>query len=990
MEKKNHYKLYKSGKKWCCALIATATVALAVGGSQLAAHADEAVNNTYQVQQVIQPTEQQVSQASQTAHQPVEGDATTNAAWLDGYQLTVNQKIGQVSLQANGWQVAGTSNDQQYRYAILFDNTTNSEINRQQITGQIRPDVEEVYQDIPNSGHSGFNVKFDLPENITGHTVSIVARYSDQLNGEGNNTDFWFAPIIITDVNAASLDGISNDQAGNLRVSGWHATNQAWGYKYHYIIAYDSSQGREIGRQQTTCVERQDVAKAYPGIANADISGFDVQFKLAPEYSRGQIQFISRWTDDPAGNGNYVDYWFSPVNKINRGYLDDWSISNHRLNVSGWHANDAAIYQPYHHLILLDNTLGRQVATALVPTIQSDDVAQIFTDTRSASRARFNYQFGQDTQLQAGHEYVLVSRYSVSDLGNGDTGNSLDFTDFWYSPFKLDQSAYWIEYYQIDDSNLLHVIGWFANDLSVGKPYAYVIALTNGGKELARKRVDLTPRYDVTAIKLKVAQTQQTGFNTTIQLPHDQREGDLQFVLRFSDDPETGEGSRTDIWTQPIANGLMKNRLVINERGYFYYDNTGKLADSFLVNGILYHTDGQGTLMNKFPDDQLSIGKIAIKGDFMGIGRNDSKPVNVVIDLKNGKEINAWATVKWQGDSSLTWPKKGYRLKLFKDAEMTEKLKLKLPGSGFKTNSFNLKACFTDPTAGLNVVNAQLFSEITATRPGIKDSLVGEMPNYGQIVGVPVELGVNDLDQGLYVLETYQEDKLYGLDDKKVDNIALSDKQSSLSHFDQQFTSENLQDAEFEARSPKKVDQSVADRFNELYRLANTSDDEYSALENQYLDVSAAIDYLVFSTAIDNIDGVTKNATYISKEGNKWVIMPYDLDASWNSSWDGTKLDIENNFEQLISKLGNKLMLQVYRHHRLDIVNRYNELRQTVLSTEHVQELFSQWFDQIGSANYENNEKLWSSFSDHQLNFNSEEFLQAVQHRLETVDGQLG
>ncbi|QZN93896.1 CotH kinase family protein [Limosilactobacillus panis] len=289
------------------------------------------------------------------------------------------------------------------------------------------------------------------------------------------------------------------------------------------------------------------------------------------------------------------------------------------------------------------------------------------------------------------------------------------------------------------------------------------------------------------------------------------------------------------------------------------------------------------------------------------ITKDNRKPVQISIKLTNGVIIDGWATIKWQGNSSLAWPKKGYRLKLFKDQAMTKKLKVELQNSGFKTNSFNLKACYTDPTAGLNIVNAELFKQITASRPNLANSIVNDMPNYGQVAGIPLELGINNLDQGLYVLETYQEDKLYNLDDKLSDNIALSDNQSDLSTFTQPFTTDDLVDTAFNNRSPKKVDQSVVDRFNELYQLANASDADYYKLEEQYLDVFAAIDYLTFISAINDVDGITKNITYISKAGSKWVLMPYDLDMTWNTLYNGAIMSIDTNIEDLLNSYQQRL-----------------------------------------------------------------------------------
>ena len=973
METKRHYKLYKKGKLWCCSAI---ILAMAVVGLTTTGESAHAAVSTFPQETTVETSTVGNNIPTQVDSQANEADSgmdkTANVGNLDSYQITEDPTTGEASLDFSGWHASGESEDRSYRYAILFDNTNNTEISRQPIQSVDRPDVEQVYSNVPNSEQSGFNNRFMLPADIAGHTVTLVTRYSDNPSGEGNNTDFWFNPIVIDNRNQAVIDSISSNTDGKVTVSGWHASNQAVGKKYHYIIAFDQTTGKEIARQATSLIQRPDVAQAFPTVANANLSGFNVSFQLTPEYSRDNIQFISRWTDDPAGNGNMTDYWFAPVNKVNRGFLDSFDLSSGQLVVSGWHANDASVYQPFHYLILVDTTTGQQVASAQVPTSESGDVAAAFPGMVTAGRARFSYNFGQ-LALCAGHSYSLVSRYSTSNQGNGDDGNTGDYDDYWYSLGTLNKSAGNIDSCLVSGDQVT-VTGWLASDGRINEAIPYIIVLRNGS-EITRQKLSLTNRLDVAAAYPQIYGSLQSGFNTTIQLPANITDGDLQLVLRFSDS-EDGEGNHTDIWMNNIKNGLVN-------------DPNIRVTD-----GVLYRTDDSGNIINIADPSNIQISRISIDGDLTGISKDNKKNVKINLALINGEKVDAWATIKWQGNSTLGWPKKGYRIKLFKDEAMSKKLKLELPGSGFKTNSFNLKANFTDPTAGLNIVNARLFSEMTANRANLEDSIVASMPNYGQVVGLPVELDINNYDQGLYVLETYQEDKLYNLDDKKSDNIALSDQQSPLSRFTQPFTPDNLQEAEFEAKSPAKVDQSVADKFNELYKLANASYAEYEMLENEYLDVPAAIDYLVLGAVINNIDGITKNITYVNKENSKWVIMPYDLDASWNNSWNGTSMPLNADFFAEIKNNQNRLLIAIYNHHQQDIINRYRELRTNVLSTANVTSLFNQWFDEVGTTAYQNNDQLWGNINitgqTHRLAIDKATFDNTISQRLAAVDQQFG
>lgn len=608
MENKKRFKLYKKGKLWCCAAIAFATLMI---GTTTVTTARADVNSNVTIAKSVQgtksnapttvdnsSTDQQVTNQVPVDDTTQNNDVNANNGHLDSYQTHNNVKTGDTTLQVSGWQATGQSNNERYRYAIAYDNTTNRELDRQRVTPQARTDVQQAYPNIANSKYSGFTITFKLPNDLSGHSISVVARYSDDaINGEGQHTDYWFAPIIFDNQNRASLDNLSSDQEGKLHVSGWHGTNKALGKQYHYIIAYDQTQNHEIARQLVNPISRPDVAKAFPTIADAENSGFDVTFKLSPEYAEDNIQFISRWTSDPAGNGDATDYWFGPVQKQNRGNLDQWNLSDGNLVVSGWHANDASIYQPYHYLIVFDNTSGQQIASKKVPTVTSDDVAKAYGDTRSANKSRFNTYF-DGLNLIPGHTYSLVSRYSTSNTGNGDDGNGSDHTDYWYPSQTLNQHAYNIDGWSTNGRHLT-VNGWFANDESLNKSHPFVILIADG-KEIARKEVTLTKRDDVADAYKGMYKSDKSGFIASFDLP-DGINNNLQLVLRFSDATD-GEGNHADIWTSTYA------------------ANAGNF-DNIQINGNSLHVSGWHAAINTF-----------------------TKPYQYIIvtDGATGQELNRW------------------------------------------------------------------------------------------------------------------------------------------------------------------------------------------------------------------------------------------------------------------------------------------------------------------------------------------------------------
>lgn len=308
-------------------------------------------------QTVVQATASQANAAAQntsTAQQATISSNTTSSTSIDqndhgNYASMDSQKINdQGQLIASGWHATNESAGKNYHYIIAYDKTNNREIGRQNITGTSavvnRPDVQTAHN-VAGATTSGFKVSFDLSKVIANtSTIQLISRYSSDPAGNSNNVDYWFAPITVNRNNYGSLDGATVAD-GQLHLSGWHASNQASGMAYHYVIVIDQTTGREVARVKANDgVARPDVAKVYSDVDGAGKSGFSADIDLNKLNFNHQLQVISRYTSDPSGNSNYLDYWFAPIttgNYANQASFDsiDWSNKN-AVTVSGWHAND--------------------------------------------------------------------------------------------------------------------------------------------------------------------------------------------------------------------------------------------------------------------------------------------------------------------------------------------------------------------------------------------------------------------------------------------------------------------------------------------------------------------------------------------------------------------------------------------------------------------------------------------------------------------------
>ena len=86
---------------------------------------------------------------------------------------------------------------------------------------------------------------------------------------------------------------------------------------------------------------------------------------------------------------------------------------------------------------------------------------------------------------------------------------------------------------------------------SRNSPYAYAIVM-NDGKEVARQYLSLTARPDVARAYSNIYNSQNSGFSELVKLNPAAINGNMQVILRFSND-QGGNGNYDDQWSQSYA-----------------------------------------------------------------------------------------------------------------------------------------------------------------------------------------------------------------------------------------------------------------------------------------------------------------------------------------------------------------------------------------------------------------------------------------------------
>ena len=451
------------------------------------------------------------------------------------------------NLKVEGWHATNNYDQSMHHFIILLDGNTKQELYRQEVPGTYRQDVQNVYPNAKISGWGGFSLTVPNSANFAGKAIQVVSRYTKNTNGEPNGgDDLWFNSVNLN-TNAGYLDNFNIDAATNtLNINGWHATDQSAGKDHHFIILYDATKNRELGRYEVNSAIRNDVAKVY-NVYNAGKSGFNLQVNISPALIGDNIQVISRYSNATNGEGNYVDYWFAPKTfNANQSYLDQVTISDNQVHVSGWQAADASVKQQNHFVILYDATTHREIARKQVSNVSRPDVQRAYPNIANAGKSGFDVTFDFNRAAYAGHQLQVISRYSDANNGEGNR------TDAWFTPTTVPSNNQgFLDSFVVKNGEVT-VTGWQATDQSYNQKNHFVIlydATTH--REIARQQVTNLDRPDVQKAYPSIYNSAKSGFKAAFKLDSSLIGHEIQVVSRYSD-ANNGEGNRTDFWFNAI------------------------------------------------------------------------------------------------------------------------------------------------------------------------------------------------------------------------------------------------------------------------------------------------------------------------------------------------------------------------------------------------------------------------------------------------------
>lgn len=392
--------------------------------------------------------------------------------------------------------------------------------------------------------------------------------------------------------------------------------------------------------------------------------------------------------------------------------------------------------------------------------------------------------------------------------------------------------------------------------------------------------------------------------------------------------------------------------------------------------------------------NENDIPKVFFEGDIDGMSKTNEKILRFSY-ISRTKTISGYVKMKWQGTSSLRYPKKNFTIKMFTDETCETKDKHTFKNWNYKANKYVLKANYIDHSHARNIVSARLWGDIVASRTDY-DSLPSELkssPNNGAIDGFPIKLYMNGKYEGLYTWNIGKEGWTYGMTDDENPNYAVLCGEDYNSGCFRALA--NINGNDWSLEYPDALQSPIKQSWNNAISFVmNYDGEDFKNGLSTYFDVTSLIDYYIFSYFSCGLDSMGKNQIYTTYDGTKWYANMYDMDSTWGLYWNGsefvsTEYRCQEDYESMASgRQGNLLYQKLVKNFNIEIYDRYVELRKGALSIENVFTRFERFTDIISNDLYSEDGEIYSAIPSLTTN-NIKQIRSYTQNRAKYVDGKM-
>ncbi len=375
----------------------------------------------------------------------------------------------------------------------------------------------------------------------------------------------------------------------------------------------------------------------------------------------------------------------------------------------------------------------------------------------------------------------------------------------------------------------------------------------------------------------------------------------------------------------------------------------------------------------------VDLPQLYLSGDTTGISKTNDCMMKSEYFEGESRLVDAFATIKYQGHSSMAYDKKNYTIKFYEEESFDKKYKFSLNGWE-PTSKYCLKANYIDYSSARNVVSSNIWSDVVKSRKKL-DENIGELEFYGGIDGFPVALFINDEYVGLYTFNIPKDEDTYKIADEEKEAMFIINTSSfDCSNFKALITEKDIEDIfelEYSYNDEKQWPQESMNTL--LSFVINNDGEDFKKDVEKYLDIDAAIDYLATAYVLGVTDNFSKNMILLTYDGQKWIPNMYDLDTACGLAFDGSayseydfSVPEKNADGKILSGTENLLWDRILNNYTEEFKSRYFELREGVLDTDNVINRYADFIESIPAECYEQEIKLYAEIPHSDVNQNKQ------------------
>lgn len=323
----------------------------------------------------------------------------------------------------------------------------------------------------------------------------------------------------------------------------------------------------------------------------------------------------------------------------------------------------------------------------------------------------------------------------------------------------------------------------------------------------------------------------------------------------------------------------------------------------------------------------------------------------VTYEDQNGTQ-DFFAALRIARSGMRTREKDSYDVTLYSDDSYTDEVLGNFGAEVESTSVFTLKSEWSDATKIRNLAASELWEQTVMTRTSLPTA-VESLSHLGADCGYPVLLYTNGNFKGIYDLCLGNDRSMFGFSERT--NGALFYTYTDLGESDLTVDTPNGE-LPITVVHPTDVTRQgrYVESFVNLFDFAESADDRHFTQNiGRYLDVDAAIDYLIALYVFDLPDNAASYCNWVTYDGRKWLPSLYNLSDAYANEENRETLAPSVIDDRIDSGTGLALYDKLLSCYSSRVAERYAALRDGVLSQKNIRTVLRKQADRISSEVYD-------------------------------------